>query len=320
MSQRQFSIHLQSYNFITKYSQFTIKILHLQLQTHSFMSDNSVLKYETLSSRKLYIADLCEFLRRDMSQKHFLNGAIVCFCKRGSCTIKINYTRHNMSKDDVLVILPTHMFSIESSSDDFSAEALLYTREYWTSVSQSINYKMLKKIEHNPLVSIDSSHQDEIYFLLNTIARHDSSLEENAIQLSIVGGLAYALLMIINAIIDKNDTELPRSISRKEELTRAFFDLLSEYFETERQVSFYASKLCVTPKHLSMCIKDVTQLSILDWVNNVTILNIKRKLRTTNDTVQKISEDLNFQTPSTFIRYFRQHTGITPLKYRNSVD
>jgi AraC-like DNA-binding protein len=63
-------------------------------------------------------------------------------------------------------------------------------------------------------------------------------------------------------------------------------------------------------------VKEVTHLSIQEWINNVTVLNIKRRLLTTTDTIQQISEDLNFQTPSTFIRYFRQHAGITPSRYR----
>jgi AraC-like DNA-binding protein len=63
-------------------------------------------------------------------------------------------------------------------------------------------------------------------------------------------------------------------------------------------------------------VKEVTHLSIQEWINNVTVLNIKRRLLTTTDTIQQISEDLNFQTPSTFIRYFRQHTGTTPSRYR----
>jgi AraC-like DNA-binding protein len=139
----------------------------------------------------------------------------------------------------------------------------------------------------------------------------------NAIERSIVSSLAYSLLLILMVMVDK-DTDMPPTVSRKEELTRDFFQLLSEHFETERQASFYASKLCVTPKHLSMCVSEVTKLSILEWINTVTVLNIKRRLRTTNDTIQQISEDFNFQTASTFIRYFRQHTGTTPLKFRNS--
>ncbi|MBO8437436.1 MAG: helix-turn-helix domain-containing protein [Bacteroidetes bacterium] len=32
--------------------------------------------------------------------------------------------------------------------------------------------------------------------------------------------------------------------------------------------------------------------------------------------VQQISELLHFQTPSSFVRFFRQHTGFTPSVYR----
>jgi AraC-like DNA-binding protein len=100
-------------------------------------------------------------------------------------------------------------------------------------------------------------------------------------------------------------------------LVHDFFELLAVHYTTERRVAFYASKLCVTPKYLTTMVKEVTGLSILEWINNVTVLNIKRLLRTSQATIQQISEELNFQTPSTFVRYFRQHTGTTPLKYRN---
>jgi AraC-like DNA-binding protein len=275
-------------------------------------------KYDELHGRKLYIPDLQQFLQRDKSEAHFIRGAVVCFCRRGECTVHISYTEHKLKENDVIIILPTHMFSIKQKSADIVLEALIYTDDYWTSVSRSINYNMLKKTEHHPLTTIPADRREELYFLLNMIKEHDINSEDNDIEQSIIGGLAYSLLMMIASLIDKNDTELPRIVSRKEELTRGFFDLLSENFATERQVAFYASKLCVTPKHLSMCVKDITKLSILDWINNVVILHIKRRLRTTNDTIQQISEDLNFQTASTFIRYFRQHTGTTPLKFRNS--
>lgn len=275
------------------------------------------ISYQTLSTRKLHIENLPEFLEHDKSTAHFLKGALVCFCQQGNCTVKINFTSHRMKQDDVLIILPTHMFSIEESSSDFRAEALLYTDDYWTSVAQAINYSILKKVEFHPLVTLPIEKQEEIYPLLRIIKEREKS-GINAIERSIIGCIAYSLLMILAVMVDNSDTELPRIVSRKEELTRGFFDLLSEHFEKERQVAFYASKLCVTPKHLSMCVKNITKLSILDWVNNVTILSIKRRLRTTNDTIQQISEDLNFQTASTFIRYFRQHTGTTPLKFRNS--
>jgi AraC-like DNA-binding protein len=275
------------------------------------------LNHSELNAGKLYIENLPDFLQHDKSSDHFFNGALVCFCRQGHCTVKINFTLHRINPNDALIILPTHMFSIDDCSSDFKADALLYTNDYWSSVAQSINYSILKKVEFNPLVNLTMEKQDEIYPLLRIIIEREKS-DVTTIERSIIGCIAYSLLMILAVTIDNCDTALPRIVSRKEELTRRFFDLLSVHFETERQVSFYASKLCVTPKHISMCVKEITKLSIQDWVNNVTILSIMRRLRTTNDAIQQISEEFNFQTASSFSRYFRQHTGMTPLKFRNS--
>jgi AraC-like DNA-binding protein len=280
------------------------------------MADYNI-KHNDLNAGKLYIENLPDFLQYDKSSDHFINGALVCFCRQGHCTIKINFTSHRINPNDALIILPTHMFSIDDCSSDFKADALLYTNDYWSSVAQSINYSILKKVEFNPLVNLTMEKQDEIYPLLRIIIEREKS-NVTTIERSIIGCIAYSLLMILAVTIDNCDTSLPRIVSRKEELTRRFFDLLSVHFETERQVSFYASKLCVTPKHISMCVKEITKLSIQDWVNHVTILSIKRRWRTTHDTIQQISEDFNFQTASSFSRYFRQHTGTTPLKFRNS--
>jgi AraC-like DNA-binding protein len=275
------------------------------------------IKHSELNDGRLYIENLPKFLQSDKSNEHFIHGALVCFCRQGSCSVRINFTSHRITTNDALIILPTHIFSIEDCSSDFKADALLYTNDYWSSVAQSINYSMLKKVEFHPLVNLTSDKQAEIYSLLRIIIEREKG-DVSTIERSIIGCIAYSLLMILAVTIDNCDTVLPRIVSRKEELTRRFFDLLSVHFETERQVAFYASKLCVTPKHLSMCVKEITKLSMLDWINNATILSIKRRLRTTNDTIQQISEDFNFQTASSFSRYFRQHTGMTPLKFRNS--
>lgn len=287
------------------------------------MPKNSLYQYNPLCNNRLYIHDLCQFLEQDKSNVHFIKGALVCFCRNGQATIKINYKTHLLTRNSAIVILPTHMFEIQEHSEEFEAEAVLYSENYWTDIAQAINYKLFKVVEQAPSVLLSDDKCAEAFHLLDLIHAHEDSAYSvqptNNIELSLVGGLAYSLLMLVCLAIDDANTDLPQLVSRKEILTRDFFDLLSQHFNTERQVAFYASKLCVTPKHLSTMVKDVTKLPILDWITNVTILNIKHRLRTGQDTIQQISEELNFPTPSSFVRYFRLHTGTTPLKYRNSV-
>jgi hypothetical protein len=97
-----------------------------------------------VNSQRLYIADLRAYLRHDDSYLHFIKGTLLCFCRRGSARIKVNYTSYSLSDNDILAILPTHVFSIEQCDDSTSIEAILYSDEYWASVSHSIDYGLIR--------------------------------------------------------------------------------------------------------------------------------------------------------------------------------
>ena len=90
------------------------------------------------------------------------------------------------------------------------------------------------------------------------------------------------------------------------------------HYKQDRSVSFYADKLCLTSKYLSTVIKEVTGRSVLAWINETVIAEAKILLKTSEMTVMQISEELNFPNPSFFGRFFKQYTGVTPLKYRNN--
>ena len=103
---------------------------------------------------------------------------------------------------------------------------------------------------------------------------------------------------------------------KQEKLVDDFFALLSKWYKKERTVTFYAGKMNRTPKYLSTAIKKMTGRSILEWINETVIIEIKMQLKTTDQTVAEISESLNFPDPSTFVQFFKHHTGLTPLQYR----
>jgi AraC-like DNA-binding protein len=83
-------------------------------------------------------------------------------------------------------------------------------------------------------------------------------------------------------------------------------------------VSNYAKKLCITAKHLSAVVKNVSGQSPTDIINSYVILDAKISLTTTDMTIQEISARLHFPNQSFFGRYFKQHTGLSPRQYRKN--
>ena len=105
--------------------------------------------------------------------------------------------------------------------------------------------------------------------------------------------------------------------TRQGALCQEFLALVEKHAIEHRDMGFYADKLCITPKYLSVVIKKISGYSPAEWLNRKVILYAKTLLTNSDMTVQQISAELHFPNPSFFGQYFKRHEGITPKQYRN---
>ncbi|MBR6414873.1 MAG: AraC family transcriptional regulator [Bacteroidales bacterium] len=87
-------------------------------------------------------------------------------------------------------------------------------------------------------------------------------------------------------------------------------------YRENREVSYYASELCIAPKYLSEISKTITGNSANWWINRFTILDISRQLRNRNLSFTDISDMFNFSSPAYLSRYVQRYLGETPSEYR----
>jgi AraC-like DNA-binding protein len=106
------------------------------------------------------------------------------------------------------------------------------------------------------------------------------------------------------------------SNNRIHDLFNRFLSLVSQYSSNERNIKFYADKLYISPHYLSTIIKQVSGKSLMYWVNASVINKAKIALQYTDKSIIEISQDLNFNEHTTFTRFFKHITGITPTEYR----
>ena len=92
--------------------------------------------------------------------------------------------------------------------------------------------------------------------------------------------------------------------------------LLQQYNKRERNVSFYAKQLNITPKYLSSVVKEVSGKTAACWIDESVILEAKALLKYSGMSIQEIAYHLNFSTQSFFGKYFKQHTGTSPSRYK----
>ncbi|MCM1168471.1 MAG: AraC family transcriptional regulator [Bacteroides sp.] len=95
-----------------------------------------------------------------------------------------------------------------------------------------------------------------------------------------------------------------------------FVELVAGNCHREHNVEYYADKLCITSNYLNKTVKEFFGISAKQYIQQKIFEESKRLLEYTFLNIAEISDELNFNTDSYFVRFFRKHAGISPLQYR----
>jgi len=108
-----------------------------------------------------------------------------------------------------------------------------------------------------------------------------------------------------------------RITSHYNQLMEQFLEMLERGdFRQNRDIGYYADKLCVTPKYLSEVCKKVSGLPANYWITRFTSLDISRQLRDRSLSFSDISDMFGFSSLSHFSRYVQTNLGAKPSDFR----
>ena len=105
-------------------------------------------------------------------------------------------------------------------------------------------------------------------------------------------------------------------LSRKESIIREFLKLVEEHAMLEHNPSFYSDKMCISTQYLSIILKEVTGHTANYWISKKITSQARILLRTPNLTIKEITDKLHFADQSSFGKFFKKQTGMSPKKYR----
>ncbi|MES2652032.1 MAG: helix-turn-helix transcriptional regulator [Bacteroidota bacterium] len=145
---------------------------------------------------------------------------------------------------------------------------------------------------------------------------HKAFMADNALKTVIMHSLFNALINQVTALFWASAEKVVSKKNQAYLLTQKFRQLVSES-SFLNPPSFFAEKLNITPSHLNDCIKSTTGISATSYLQDVMLLEAKRKLYYTNDDVKTIAYKLGFQDHTYFSRLFKQLAKETPLSFRN---
>lgn len=96
-----------------------------------------------------------------------------------------------------------------------------------------------------------------------------------------------------------------------------FEALVDSYFKLHRPLSCYAKRMHITERQLSYLCKKTLNKKPSEIMTERIILEAKRLITHSSLSISAISEELNFNDSSYFIRLFKKATKFTPEQFRN---
>lgn len=238
----------------------------------------------------------------------------------GNAHISINLTDYEVSANSLVTVLPRSIIQVKEWSNDYKCDLVAFSANFvkdLTLIRSVIN--QMDNIGNMPILDLsedECSLAKHYWHLLQMIYGHDSG---NEMKSGAVGNLLLSFFYCICGMYaNRMSRHDDASHMRKEELTRRFMILVLRHCEREREVRYYADKLCVTPQYLNAVIKYTKGETASSIIKRLTVLIIESQLKSSTKSIQDIAGDLNFPNASFFAKFFKRETGMTPKQYRDS--
>ncbi|MFI3282213.1 MAG: helix-turn-helix domain-containing protein [Rikenellaceae bacterium] len=298
------------------------------MQPQKIVSPTTALRKISISKIKKEMSDV-SFLSNDMvitnitaetnytlTQPVAFSGfsAIIMMC--GEANVSIDLKEFVVKPRDIVVFSPETTIKTISCTTNAAAYLISFSKPFIDDlqIDLSTTLPLYMRFGKNPVLHLNEDDIDEIRQLFRLIKTMLKSNKERY-RTEIIKTLFTTMFYILTEL-NNRDGEDQGKRGRCEVIFDEFLSLLQEHSRTERNVKFYAEKLNISTKYLSAVVKDVSGKTAAKWIDESVILEAKNLLKYSGLSIQEIANNLNFSTQSFFGKYFKQHTGTSPSRFK----
>ena len=105
---------------------------------------------------------------------------------------------------------------------------------------------------------------------------------------------------------------------RVEEIFIGFIRMLPHHFVEHHDIPFYADQLHISPVYLSRVVRQVTGRPVVDYINQMLLMEASFLLQTSELSITQIADYLHFADTPSFSKFFSRLKGQSPRAYRES--
>lgn len=279
---------------------------------------------DTLSD-DLFISEMRYISEMDiMKYPCRFRGYLAFFCIEGHFELEINLKRFSVSENSLFLYTPGNIVRVANISKEEKEMVHFIVVAISSDLMSSTRFDFNKLYDEslhlleNPSVVLSEQEKNLCKSYLSLISEISELKIPNTKES--VTSLISSIFYLMGALWGNRVTEAIKNQDEGSIRSKAIFEnflkLVRDYHTKERNLSFYADKLFLTPKYLSKLIKTISGKSAHEWIDSFVILEAKNLLKYSDMSIKSIVYELNFPNQTTFYRFFKTKTGMTPSEYR----
>lgn len=246
-------------------------------------------------------------------------GGAILFCRRGSATVTVDQLRDRVTRDTLLLLLPGSILHLNERTDDFRVRFCAFSLELFSEAAYRLDPSFFHILHEHAIIRLPDRIIEGVrnWFQMASYTYRDRG---NIFRNTIIRNRLQNVLL---EAFDKTqrfapDVHSQTGTTRQADLFQRFVALVHEHCTEQREVAFYADRLCISTRYLSTIIRSVAHSTAKEFIDRSVVLEIKMLLGSTELSVQEIAYRLHFPDQSYLGRFFMKHTGVSPTEFRNA--
>lgn len=265
------------------------------------------------------IVELAEFykgFKNIITSAHRARFYHIIWFQKGNPVHSVDFNPVNIEPNTIL-FLNKDMVHYFDSRNPFDGKAILFTDSFFCKTEADHKFLRDTILFNNlfPVSQIKAGHQAKLFEDIFQQMANELQNEKDSSQNEILQNLLHNLLLLSERERKKqNVTELKKGPDL--DYVMLFKEALDANYKSKKQVSFYAEKILITEKRLNQATTRLLSKTPKEFINDRIMLEAKRLLAHTTESIKEIGFDLGFDEPTNFIKYFRKNSHSTPAEFR----
>ena len=211
------------------------------------------------------------------------------------------------------ILLPNQILEFTESSDDLEGMVVMLSARFTERLSIKVDFDLMQTFQSQRVIPLNEEALATMLQFCEMVKRL-SQFPDHPFLMETAVNLTRAFFFGAGYFFHQRPEAVTHS--RGEQLVDRFLKSVQMNCRKERQLDFYAQELCISSKYLAATVKAVTGKTAGDWIEDYVMLEAKAMLTNTDMTISQISDHLHFPDTSTFGKYFRRHTGLSPKEFK----